>query len=208
MAVTGRGEAEMKLKATKALAKTTDPLEKLRLQCLQRGANGIKGLARTFKIMDDDGSRSIDYREFKKGLHDYGVSLEDEQIKALYDQLDRDHSGTIDFDEFLRALRPPMSNHRKELILKAFHKLDKTGDGIIAVDDLRGVYNVKHHPKFLNGELTEDQCLRTFLDTFDSENDKDGEVTKEEFINYYSGVSASIDNETYFDLMMRKAWKM
>ena len=27
--------------------------------------------------MDDDGSRSLDMNEFKKGLHDYGVEIKD-----------------------------------------------------------------------------------------------------------------------------------
>ena len=31
---------------------------------------------RVFRIMDDDGSKSLDLDEFKKGIHDYGVSVE------------------------------------------------------------------------------------------------------------------------------------
>ena len=72
MAATARMQREMRLKAEQALNDPNiDPIEKLRNQCLARGASGIKGLSRTFKIMDDDGNRTLDFQEFKKGLHDY-----------------------------------------------------------------------------------------------------------------------------------------
>ena len=28
--------------------------------------------------MDDDGSKNLDYREFKKGIHDFGVALDED----------------------------------------------------------------------------------------------------------------------------------
>ena len=148
------------------------------------------------------------YQEFKKGLHDYGLSIEESEAKALFARFDKDGNGTVSFDEFLENLRPPMSKSRKEIIAKAFHKLDKTGDGVITIEDLKGVYNARHHRKYVNGEWTEEQVFRSFLDSFDSPDDPDGKVTREEFLNYYSGVSASVDNDAYFDLMMRNAWKL
>jgi Ca2+-binding EF-hand superfamily protein len=38
---------------------------------LKRGAKGLIGLKRQFKIMDSDGSGALDYAEFKKALDDY-----------------------------------------------------------------------------------------------------------------------------------------
>jgi len=198
----------MQQAAKSKLRETKDPLEKLRLQCLSRGSSGIKGLGRTFRIMDDDGNKKIDFQEFKRGLRDYGVDLEPDEITDMYSRMDRDGSGSLDFDEFLMALRPPMSRNRKSLIAQAFRKLDKTGDGIVTVDDLRGVYNAKFHKKYINGEYTEDDVFLEFLKSFDSPNDPDGQVTHDEFLNYYAGVSASIDTDAYFDVMMRNAWKL
>lgn len=34
------------------------------------------------------------------------------------------------------------------------------------------------------------------------------QVTTEEFMNYYAGVSASIDTDVYFIIMMKNAWKL
>ena len=36
----------------------------------------------------------------------------------------------------------------------------------------------------------------------------DGQVTLEEFIEYYTNVSASIDNDEYFSLMMNNSWNL
>eukprot|EP00048_Salpingoeca_helianthica_P016931 m.234867 g.234867 ORF g.234867 m.234867 type:complete len:208 (+) comp19816_c0_seq1:27-650(+) len=207
MAATSRSQSALARKA--AGAKTEDPVEKLRNQCMTRGSAGILGLGRLFRIMDDDGSKSINYAEFKKGLGDYGVYLHSEaEYKDAFTRFDKNGDGTISFDEFLMALRPPMSQRRVDLIRMAFNKCDKTKDGSITIDDLRGVYNVRNHPKFVSGEMTEDQLFKEFLKTFDTPDNADGTITWEEFLNYYSTVSASIDQDSYFDLMMRKAWRL
>ena len=47
----------------------------------------------------------MQFDEFKKGIHDYGLTYTNDEIKEVFNAFDRDHSGTIDFDEFLERLR-------------------------------------------------------------------------------------------------------
>ncbi|EPQ19036.1 Calcyphosin, partial [Myotis brandtii] len=182
-------------------------VERLREQCLSRGASGIQGLARFFRRLDQDRSRSLDARELQQGLAELGLALDMAEAEGVCRRWDRDGSGTLDLEEFLRALRPPMSQAREAVIAAAFSKLDRSGDGVVTVDDLRGVYSCHAHPKVQSGEWTEEEVLRRFLDNFDS-SEKDGQVTLAEFQDYYSGVSASMDTDEEFVAMMTSAWRL
>ena len=62
----------------------------------------------------------------------------------------------------------------------------------------------------LEGRKTERQVLEEFLATFEMalSGSPDGIVTEEEFLEYYTAVSASIDNEDYFEQMMNSSWNI
>ena len=42
---------------------------------------------------------------------------------------------------------------------------------------ISSIYNVRHHPKYMNGEWTERQCFEEFLKNFEpDESKRDGQV--------------------------------
>ena len=50
--------------------------------------------------------------------------------------------------------------------------------------------------------------MRNFMSNFEVGGTVDGNISREEFINYYANLGANIDNEDYFELMIRNAWHM
>ena len=58
-----------------------------------------------FRIMDDNGSRTLDREELLKGLYDYGLKFTKAEVIQMITDLDKDGSGHVSFNEFLLALR-------------------------------------------------------------------------------------------------------
>uniref|UniRef100_A0A0B6ZN71 EF-hand domain-containing protein n=1 Tax=Arion vulgaris TaxID=1028688 RepID=A0A0B6ZN71_9EUPU len=197
---------ELKAKARVIRVQAKNPLELVQAQFLARGASGIKGVQRRFRIMDDDGNRKLNFEEFSKGIHEVGVVLNKEQEIELFRFFDRDGEGTIDFEEFLRTIQPQMNDRRRKLVEAAFVKMDNTGDGTVTVKDIANAYNAKKHPKYNSGEWSDVKVYQEFLKTFEADGHVDGIVTLDEFISYYASISCSIDSDGYFDLMMRNSW--
>lgn len=102
-----------------------------------------------------------------------------------------------------------MRTSRLEIVDKAFQKLDKNVDGKITFKGLQNVYSVRDNPKYLSGEASEEELMQSFLNNFNAgAPNPDNVVTHEEFVNYYATVSASIDSDAYFDLSLRREYKL
>ncbi|EDO33723.1 predicted protein, partial [Nematostella vectensis] len=153
---------------------------------------------RAFRIFDDDGNKALNIDEFRKGMQDYGTKLTDDVSFTHFS------AQSTDLLLIFQGLEL-----RFRIIMKAFHKMDTTGDGVITIADLKKVYNARQDKRYQSGEMTEAEVFQKFLATFEPDPAKrDGKVTKGEFLDYYNGVSVSIDDDAYFDLMMRQAWKL
>ena len=100
-----------------------------------------------------------------------------------------------------------MNAKRQGIADAVFFKFDKDGNGYIDAFDVKGSFNCSMHPKVIDGSKTEDQVFLEFLTNFGDKN-KDGKITKTEWNDYYSAVSASIDNDDHFVDLMKAAWKL
>lgn len=66
-----------------------------------------------------------------------------------------------------------------------------------------------HHPDFISGLKTEEQLLLDFLSNFTNPRSRghfDGSLDRKDFEQYYRAISASIDDDDYFELLVRNAW--
>lgn len=200
---------EVEVEVVPDLTPELDDVEELmqifRASCKAKGARGIHGLARKFKIADDNKNGKLELDEFSKVVKEHALDWTPAQIKKVFDNFDADKSGNIDFEEFLLGVRGGLSERRVHMILLAFEILDADGSGVVELNDIMAKYSADKHPDVMTGKRTKEDVLAEFLDTFDTI-EKDGKVTTQEFIKYYKNVSASIDSDDYFELMMRNAW--
>lgn len=183
-------------------------LQRIKEEMKRRGSFGFVGMQRRFKIMDDDGSGSLSLAEFKKAMKEMKIEMPECDLRMVFEFFDSDQSGGIDFNEFIQGVRDPMPEKRLKFVNMAFNILDKDGSGEVDAQEIASAYDASKHPEVMAKRKTANQVLREFLDTFDVGGTKDGKVTRQEFQNYYHNISASIDNDDYFELMMRNAWHL
>ncbi|VEN61911.1 unnamed protein product [Callosobruchus maculatus] len=104
---TSRQEAEMASKSKRQLesGEAIEPIERLRLKCLSRGATGILALGRLFRRMDEDGRKNLNFEEFSTRMKESGFELSEEETQELFNKFDENGDGSINMEEFLVHLK-------------------------------------------------------------------------------------------------------
>ncbi|MCO5579283.1 hypothetical protein L7F22_033137 [Adiantum nelumboides] len=97
----------------------------------------IKGLKRTFKMMDSGAKGALTLEDLKVGLQWLGASLEDDEVGAIFKGVDLSQSGSIDIDEFVAATLHPYKWRKEENLGAAFSLFDKNGSGFITKNELQ-----------------------------------------------------------------------
>ena len=196
------------------LSKYESPFTIFKNKIKNRGSRGIMSLRRTFMIYDDNNSDIITFQQFQKYIYDFRIPITDDQIKGVFNLFDKEKKGEINYVNLIGAITGQMSDFRKNLIQKVFEKLDVDNKGFINVEDIRSSYNPKRHPDVLNGKKTEPEILSEFIDILDyhfnllnqKRNPNDKRVTLNDFIDFYTYISALYDDDEYFEAVIIRSW--
>ncbi len=132
-------------------------------------------------------------------------TFDETEIQRVFRYFDRDTSGKVTVEELLRGLRGGMAKRRIKLVKEAFSRLDTSGDGSVTIDEVERLYDPSHHPEVMAGRMTPRQALWEFMKLFE-EGPRDGIITWHEFLLYYKDLSAGINSDDEFELMIRNAW--
>jgi len=183
-------------------------VERVKGRILERGGkNGIRTLTKILVRMDDTGDFCLNVDEFTEGLAVYGVrDVPEADVQKLMNYFDRDGSGKISIEEFLRGVRGKIKKRRAVLIKQAWGYLDTAGDGKVTMADMQTKYDCSQAEEVLAGTKTEEEIMDEFMDTWDKSGDN--VITWPEFFDYYKDISAGIEHDDYFELMIRNAWHM
>lgn len=100
-----------------------------------------------------------------------------------------------------------MNEARKKWVRAAYDKLDVVKDGQVKLNDIAQLYDASQHPDVIDGKKSAEQVFMEFMSIWDTQ-EADGIITFDEFVDYYEGVSCSIDRDDYFAQVMQRAWKL
>ncbi|KAK7073092.1 hypothetical protein SK128_017650 [Halocaridina rubra] len=158
-------------------------------------------------MRDDERTYVVFTDQLEQIFHDFGVGLNDNETAEIFSGLDVEGTGTIPYELFMERLRPEMSPLRTTTLLEAYGTLIRSVDGLVDIETMRESYNPSCDERVASGEASEEEVLAEFIGRFETGVHMEGKVNRYEFFDYYSAVSASIDDDDEFLELIKNSWK-
>lgn len=166
--------------------------------------NGLTFYIFAKKLKSYEINNKIDLNDFIQIFREMRLDFTENDVKNFFYMLDINEMNFININDVINKIKGEMSEERKLYVLNKFDIIDKQKKGEININYLKIIYknNAKYHPDVIKGIKSEDiiynqfkQTLELFLDINKILNEI---ITKEEFVDYYSAISASIQDDIYF----------
>ena len=200
-------------KEDKKQKEVNEGFESFKKYLQQKDAKTVLTLARHFKIMDENGNKTLDFGEFCRGIKNAGLNIPEDVLQELFNEFDYDGSGFISYDEFMVKLLGNLNSRREAVVRAAFNKLDLDKSGVVELNEVKSFYSTKNNPQVLHGEINEEQLYAHFIETFGNHHNlysgiRDKRVTWKEFLDYYRFMSFNIQDDDLFEAILVAAWRL
>eukprot|EP00612_Vaucheria_litorea_P007237 CAMPEP_0171479146 /NCGR_PEP_ID=MMETSP0946-20130122/5220_1 /TAXON_ID=109269 /ORGANISM="Vaucheria litorea, Strain CCMP2940" /LENGTH=153 /DNA_ID=CAMNT_0012009959 /DNA_START=100 /DNA_END=559 /DNA_ORIENTATION=- len=67
--------------------------------------DSMEEVKKAFKLMDDDDTGKISFKNLKRVAIELGEEITDEELQEMIDEADRDGDGEVDFEDFKRLMK-------------------------------------------------------------------------------------------------------
>jgi len=143
-------------------------------------------------------------------FNETGIDVDKEFLKNLFYRLDNQRKGYININDFINLFNnKTLSEDRKILIVDEFSKMDLERNGSVDIQLVKSTFNPKGHPDVIIGRRSELEIQNEFIFTFDiflKYKGLSSKITYQEFLEYYTFISASIKDDNYFYDIMEGVW--
>ena len=149
-------------------------------------------------------------------LQDVGIFYTQNELENLFDSLGCSEI-TVNYfhlSKILELIKDDMNDNRKKIITNAFNylsKIENNSNNTISVNTLKAKFNANMHPSVLNGERNAKDIYDEFcqtLDIFVNLNNGKNNFNLGDFIEFYSGISPSIFDDSYFENIINNVWSI
>ena len=155
--------------------------------------------------------KTISYIDFQSCIQESKISIENSIIKDFYDVLDITEQNRVSTEKILNHIRGFLNERRKLITTEIFYKLNPNNKNYCEINKIKNSFNVRNHPDVLKGKKSENQIINEFFFTFDTFLKYKGrynQISLDDFIEYYSPISASIPNDEIFIEILNKVWSL
>mmetsp|Transcript_4461 Transcript_4461/g.8077 ORF Transcript_4461/g.8077 Transcript_4461/m.8077 type:complete len:867 (+) Transcript_4461:96-2696(+) len=188
-------------------------LERARAQVGGQGIRAAVNVVKNFYMADDDNDDLLDVYEFRRACQQSALHFSGNEEAAIF-KAHGEGPGKMSAVAFLNALQGPMPASRVALVERVWLSLGgDLGDENSAVTPavLKDRIACDRHPKVMKGETVPEVILGEFLDTFSllayvRGGCQNSMVTFADLLAYYEVVSSTIENDTFFELLLNRLW--
>ena len=147
-------------------------------------------------------------------LQSAGVFYTQNELLKYFSALGCDEISINNFSlsKIIELIKDEMSEYRKNIVIDAFNNIRnklKNNSNLIPLNTLKEIFKPEMHPEVLNKKRTSNDIYMQFnetLDIFVNLNNIINNINLDQFIDYYSGISPSIYNDSYFSHIINNVW--